>query len=69
MKRRVLGRLLVVLLLAVGAFALKALYDAGAFKTIQPHFAGKATVVPGTAAAQEMAALLADWNSGRLRFA
>jgi arylesterase/paraoxonase len=47
MIRRFIFRAFVVLLIGAAIFAVKALYDAGAFRTIQPHFGGKAVVVPG----------------------
>ncbi|HYM31740.1 MAG TPA: hypothetical protein VEU47_10595, partial [Candidatus Cybelea sp.] len=56
---RGIARALVVLIVAVGGFALYTVYLAGAFKTIEPHFEGSCRRVVGIVGAEDMA-LAAD---------
>ena len=43
-----------VVLLLVGGFILRTMHSAGQFKTLEPHFAGSCTVVPGIPGAEDI---------------
>jgi len=50
MRRRLLGTILLVVVLAVSVLSLRLLWLAGAFRRVNPHFAGSCHLVRGPSA-------------------